>query len=318
MNTWVPKLSRILLHTILISGLALGSVISYGQGGKNLKGPYLGQKPPGLIPEVFARGIVSTEQNEVNSVFSPDGKEFYFSRFSPGKGYTMMFMTEGLDGWTKPAVAPFSGKYSEVDMFISPDGGELFFISKRPIRSPGPRSDGYQIWVMERLDQGWAEPRHLGPVINFGSRHLYPSVSRNGNLYFNADRRGFGKGDFFRAEFKTGGYTKPENLGKAINTLYDETDALISPDESFLIFTSVDRPDGFGSGDLYISFRKNDGSWTKSKNMGETVNTSSSEFCPILSPDGKYFFFTSRRRGSDDIYWVSADIIQEYRSTRIE
>jgi Tol biopolymer transport system component len=43
-----------------------------------LKGPYLGQKPPGMTPEIFAPGIVSTGLDELNSVFSPDGDEFYF------------------------------------------------------------------------------------------------------------------------------------------------------------------------------------------------------------------------------------------------
>ena len=50
-----------------------------------LKGPYLGQKPPGMEPEIFAPGIISTEKSEINSVFSPDGNEFYFSRWDPSK-----------------------------------------------------------------------------------------------------------------------------------------------------------------------------------------------------------------------------------------
>ena len=108
-------------------------------------------------------------------------------------------------------------------------------------------------------------------------------------------------------------YEEPENLGASINTEYDETDALVAPDESFLIFTSVARPDGFGNGDLYISFRTDDGRWLPAMNLGDEINTSSSEFCPVLSPDGKYFFFTSGRRGNDDVYWVDASIIGRYQ-----
>ena len=77
---------------------------------------------------------------------------------------------------------------------------------------------------------------------------------------------------------------------------------------------SSDRPDGLGSGDLYISFREHDGSWMEPVNMGEPVNSSTLEYCPVVSPDGKYLFFTSRRRGNDDIYWVDAKIIDSYRS----
>ncbi|MCP5108170.1 MAG: hypothetical protein GY950_32585, partial [bacterium] len=267
-----------------------------------LKGPYLGQKPPGLTPEIFAPGIVSTGKNEINGVFTPDGKEFYFSMFNPGKGYTIMVMKEESEGWTKPRAAPFSGDYSEVDMFITHDGKQLFFISKRPLKKNGPPSRGYQVWMMKRRDRGWGEPEYLGPQVNPGPRQLYPTVTTDGTIYFNSGIKGYGKGDFFKSRYSDGKYTDPENLGDAVNTEYDETDAFVAPDESYVVFTSVERPDGFGSGDFYVSFRKGD-AWTKAQNMGKKINTSSSEFCPMVSPDGKYFFFTSRRKGSDDIYW---------------
>ena len=303
--------------TIAVAGLALvalwGGLQSIQSGQRSLRGPYLGQEPPGMEPEVFAPGVVSTTADEVNSVFTPDGREFYFSAFIPGHGYTIMVMKQTGSGWGRMAVAPFSGKYSEVDIFISPDGTQGFFISKRPYRENQDRSSGYQIWAMDRIEGAWTNTRHLGPNVNPGSRQLYPSVSRNGTLYFSSNCGGFGKMDFFKSEFVDGQYAKSENLGDAINTRYDESDALIAPDESFLIFTSSGRPDGYGSGDLYISFRWASGSWTKAVNMGERLNTASSEFCPILSPDGKYFFFTSGRGGSDDIYWVDAAIIEAYK-----
>jgi Tol biopolymer transport system component len=306
------KKSQILLISLFI--LMLG--VLHTQEKKNdfpvLKGPYLGQKPPGMTPEIFAQ--VSTEKNEINSVFSPDGSEFYFSIFSPGKGYTIMVMREEEDGWTKPQVAPFSGKYSEVDMFITHDGKQFFYISKRPLRENSPRSSGYQIWVMEKEIESWSEPRNLGPSINSGARQLYPTLTRKGAIYFGSNRKGFGGADLFRSLYINGSYTEPENLGDAINTEYDETDVFVAPDESYIIFTSSNRPDGFGSGDHYISFQKTNGSWTKAVNMGEKFNTTSSEFCPMLSPDGKYFFFTSGRRGSDDIYWVDAGVIDEFKS----
>lgn len=284
-----------------------------------LQGPYLGQAPPGEAPEIFAPGIISTDDNQVNAVFTPDGKEFYFSAFEPGAGYTIMVMNETDAGWSPPRVAPFSGEYSEVDMFITHDGERMFFISKRPLEQGGPRARGYQIWAMQREGATWGPPAHLGPIVNSGSRQLYPTASRDGTLYFNSDRGGgYGRGDFFRSRFVDERYAEPENLGGAINTEYDETDLLVAADESYVVFTSVGRPDGFGSGDLYVSYRIEDGSWTRALNMGEAINTESSEFCPMLSPDGKYFFFTSGRRGNDDIYWVDAAIIERYRPAPIK
>lgn len=46
-----------------------------------LKGPYLGQKPPGMMPEIFAPGFVSTNKYTENSCsFFSDGRECYFIR----------------------------------------------------------------------------------------------------------------------------------------------------------------------------------------------------------------------------------------------
>jgi len=46
-----------------------------------LKGPYLGQKPPGMKPEVFAPGIVSTKDHiEMGFTCTSDGREIYFAR----------------------------------------------------------------------------------------------------------------------------------------------------------------------------------------------------------------------------------------------
>ncbi len=84
-----------------------------------LKGPYLGQAPPGRTPVVFALGILSGPNNEVSTAFMPGARELFFATFNRGVGYTIMVMKEGSDGWSEPRVAPFSGQYSEVDPFIT-------------------------------------------------------------------------------------------------------------------------------------------------------------------------------------------------------
>ena len=53
------------------------------------------------------------------------------------------------------------------------------------------------------------------------------------------------------------------------------------------------------------------GSETPARNMGSRVNSESGEICPSVSLDGKYFFFTSRRRGRADIYWMTTDVIRD-------
>ncbi|MEL6973040.1 MAG: hypothetical protein AAFO02_22940, partial [Bacteroidota bacterium] len=82
----------------------------------------------------------------------------------------------------------------------------------------------------------------------------------------------------------------------------------IDPDESYIIFCST-REEGLGRGDLYISFKNEDGSWTNAINMGAPVNTVHHELCPFVTKDGQYFFYTS----DQDIYWVSTTIFDELR-----
>ncbi len=94
---------------------------------------------------------------------------------------------------------------------------------------------------------------------------------------------------------------------------HNEYNPFISADESILLFNSNDRPDSYGSHDIYVSFRKYDGSSTEAKNLGPNVNTTASESKPYISPDGKFLFFSSSRNNILEIYWVSTQIIEELK-----
>ena len=109
-----------------------------------LKGPYLGQKPPGIIPEIFAPGIISSDEREFNSVFSPDGKEFYFTKEVHGS-FKMFYLKEEKDGWTKPDLVLNSTNYHDFDMGFSIDGDQLFFCSTRPVPGSSTTNSGYDI-----------------------------------------------------------------------------------------------------------------------------------------------------------------------------
>jgi hypothetical protein len=274
-----------------------------------LKGEYLGQEKPGLKPAIFAPGVVSTEKDELNSVFTPDGREFYFTVRTIQGPWMIMAMEQKNGEWTEPRTASFSGKFSDVDLFISPDGKKLFFSSNRPPEGNGQSQQSYDIWVAERQGPGWSDPVHLGAPVNSAENEFYPVVTKDGTLYFQSWRSGSRGGrDIYRAKLEKGIYRKTESIGEPVSGDLAEGDALVSPDETFIIL-SVSRPDGFGQGDLYASFRGPDGSWTDLKNLGAAINTKANENCPILSPDGKFLFYTS----GGDIYWVSSEVIEALR-----
>lgn len=248
-------------------------------------------------PRVFGDGVISTGDFESHPAFTPEGKTLYFLKDTPTFSFwTIVVSHWGKGKWTMPEVAPFSGQYSDADPFISPDGSKFFFISNRPLdkKPNGKPKDDLDIWMMEKTATGWSEPKNLGAPVNSSADEWYPTMAANGTLYFGSSRVG-GKGrtDIYRAPLVNGKYATPENLGDAINTKSDEFEPFIAPDESFLIFMAA-RPGGQGRSDLYFSAKRN-GAWTEAVNLGDKINSSGSEYSPKISPDGKYFFWTSTR-----------------------
>ena len=288
------------------------SLISFGQDSDFpvLKGSYLGQKPPGMTPEVFAPGIISTKATEGCSYFSREGGLFLFGRAgSTLNGILIMEQQEGI--WSKPRLAPFSAGEHDWDFTLAPDGKTVFVASGRPISRGGVPLDNHKIWVSQRTDEGWSEPQLLPYPVNSGQHDSYPSVTEGGTLYFFSRRSGgLGQGDIYRSRQIDGQHTKIENLGRPINTMYHEVDPFVAPDESYLIFCS-NRPGGYGNDDFYIVFRNDGKSWSDPINMGGKVNSPYQEYIPSVSPDGNYFFFTSNKSGDREIYWIDAKVIKD-------
>lgn len=269
------------------------------------RGAYLGQPPPGMIPEPFAPSLIGTGQDELNGVFSPDGKMFLYTVRDSAAGYSMRF-TEVRNGrWTEPLPMPFFSGEDEVDMCFTLDGRMMLFASKRPDKPGLDPHPNYRLWKVERMEGMWTRPRLMGPPLNRMEMQLYPCLAQDGTLYFHGfDYSSEGGTDIYRSRFAYGRYQQPENLGAPVNSAYDESDACISPDERFIIFTIYDHPDGMGGGDLYISQRESDGKWTSPGNIGPPMNSPAMEYSPMITPDGRYLFFSTTRNGNSDIYWV--------------
>jgi Tol biopolymer transport system component len=259
---------------------------------------------PGPLPDstalVFLPGIVSKDSLDFNAAFSPDGKTFYFSR-SQNRKYIILESIFDGQKWTAPVPSPlFDTAYSNTDPFFDTEGS-LYFISSRPT-SKTDSIDDYDIYRIRKQGARWSEPIRLDAV-NSDSTEYYVSVAANGNIYFASYRDG--NLDLFISEKKGMDYYPPQHLGPLINSSSDEHDPLIAADESYLVFTSG-RPGGYGEADLYISFRNN-GQWGQPRNMGPKINGPTYEYCPNLSPDGRYFFFSSE----SDVKWISSTILQQ-------
>lgn len=283
------------MHRLALVAILLSSTVAVSIGDTS-RPPYASNKPM-PDPTIFAEGVVSTGDFESHPAFTPDGKTLYYLKSSPTFNFWTIMVTHFKNNrWTTPEVLSISGQYRDADPFITSDGSKFFFISDRPNNDPDRTQEkrSLDIWMMEKTATGWSAPRNLGVPVNSSGDEWYPTVAADGTLYFGSDRAG-GKGrtDLYRSRLVDGKYNTPENLGESINSQFDEYEPYIAPDQSYLIFMAA-RPDGLGGSDLYISYQRN-GSWTKAVNLGDKINSKGSEYSPTVSPDGKYFFWSSTR-----------------------
>lgn len=296
-----------------------------------LKGDYFGFEAD-TISQKFGEGIISTGLPELNAAFSPDGKEFFYSLTNYGHDHFVLVRYVQKNGlWQGPEVAPFSGKYSDADPFYSPDGEKLYFISRRPLDEADSVPKDFDIWYVEKENGDWGRPVNVGLPVNSERSEYYVSVTRDYTLYYSTNYEDpGGQGFIHRAKLVEGKY-QVEKLGEEINDT-GGGDVYVSPDEDLLIFGA--------RGDLHVSFKVND-MWTKHVSLGNKINSESYDYCPIMSPDGKYFFFTSFRsndfntqeeksyteyvnmlanngNGAGDVYWIKSDFIEKIKAQVIQ
>ena len=272
---------------------------------------YFGQDAPANTPVVFAPGLISKpDRYEFGCTFSKDGKELFFG-VSNGQIMEIHHTSLKNNQWSDQVNIFPNDSCSYNDPMFSLDEQRLYFISNRPIEAKGKLKD-IDLWYIERFKADWSAPINLGSPINNHLDQYYSSFTSDGSIYFaskdtveNAPRHAF---DIYKAPFINGHFNTPEKLPAAINTPRYEADVFIAPDESYMIFCSI-RKDGLGNGDLYISFKNEHGAWTKAISMGPSINTAEHELCPYVTPDGKFFFYTS----NEDLYWVSTGIFKNFR-----
>ena len=245
----------------------------------------------------FANGALASSFDEFGGpALTPDGRSCFFTMSVPhSQLYTILLSRYSSGRWGAPEVAPFSGRYLDFDPTTSPDGRTLVFASDRPASGNGPRKQDFDLWRAERRGDAWGEPVPFGPEINGAADEEFGALAANGNLYFSSDRAGEKTGlDLYVARLVNGKYAAPERLPAEINTEAWEFDVAVAPDESFLLFTAVGRPDSKGSFDIYVSFAR-EGGWTPAQGLGPEVNGAARDYSPRLSPDGRYLFFSSER-----------------------
>ncbi len=273
-------------------------------------GPYLGQTPPGPVARVFAPGLISDTRPQVwesHGTFSADGNTFCFLRVGG------VFITENTNqGWTAPKLIESIRKNvrSAWAPCLSLDANSIYFARGLP-------ESKRNLYRCDRTSQGWAAPQELGPPLSSPSPDITCSIAANNNIYLGSIRKGGPRGGIsiiWVAPSVDNTWPQATHISMHNQQEGRPADPGIAPDESFMVFTAINLPGGYGHRDIYLTLRLPDGTWSKPQNLGPKINSTYIEQSPRVSPDKKYLFFTRSngwdpRKHNADIYWVE---LKEY------
>ena len=336
-----------LLRCVLVLALLSFTACADRPGGTGagigvVRGPWLGQTPPGDEPVLFAPRIVSTHLFNRDLVMTRDGGEIWFGF---GAGGTLGIAVTRIEGgqWTEPEIATFSTfpQYADFEPALSPDGNRIYFLSNRP--PPGREAEfepgwGFQhIWYSDRTAEGWTVPKLLPPPVTTDEYQFYPSLTREGVLYYTSSSPG-GKPITMRAEPEGEFFGAPEPLDADWNRNGSPYNCFIDPHDRFILICMA-WEGSIGAVDYWVSFRGEGNTWSEPVNLGERVNLPGAQASSAsLSPDGRYLFFATSRvaleemmsgpratfdeimacshtpeNGNPSIYWMEAAFIDDLR-----
>ena len=206
--------------------------------------------------------------------------------------------------WSMPASISgnINSEYNEGTSTISADGRSLIFTSCIGRKGYG----SCDLFESHKVGTEWSVPVNMGAMINSSAWDSQPSLSADGRaLYFVSDRKG-GIGDkdiYVSYKLDDNKWTKAENLGKPINSPYEEVSPFIHVNGRTLFFATNGRV-GFGGTDIYKTEREN-GAWSEPVNFGSPVNNHEDQFSLFITADGKTGYYSHEdqlKKNSSQIY----------------
>lgn len=256
----------------------------------NSPGSEYGVLLDGMGKMYFTARRAGTTGGKVNKVMNTWFEDIYCSQWGPS-------------GWGVPEKLPepLNGPHNDATVAIKYDGtGMIIYRDEK---------NGGDLFSSERTGNAWSTPVPLPPTVNSSGQESSAWRTADGNwLYFVSSREGgVGGSDIYRCpwNFTTGNWGDAENLGPAINTMYDEEGVFLTPDGKTLYFASQGHS-SMGGYDLFKSTLAND-QWSKPENLGWPINSPGDDQFLVLTADGTNGYFNSVRPGGlgeDDIYRV--------------
>lgn len=281
-----------------------------------LVGKYLGQPEPGLIPELFAPGLVSTGQGvHGNIVFTTDFSEAAWHPNYLVNGKAIIYIMKYMNGkWHAPTEFFLKEGFNYSEPFYSYDGIKLYYLSGQEGTSGNAENE--KVYFVERNGEDWSEPKLLS--ISLPAFHWQFSFDRNSNFYFGGKSENK-KGEIYFSQFNNGAYLTPTRLSDNVNSEFAEFSPFISPDNTYIVFVRMlEQPNGPPKTNLFVSSKDSNGNWTQAQNLSPQLKMSEKSpvemmGAPRITPDGKYLFFCHFNGKGHMPYWVSTKIIEELK-----
>lgn len=235
-------------------------------------------------------------------VLTADEQDLIFTRrtgFNDTHDEDLVISTKDSQGrWSAPAsISPvINSEMNEGTCAISADGRKLIFTSCAGRDNFG----SCDLYETRKNGTEWSTPKNLGPFVNTPAWESQPTLSADGRtLYFISDRRsGMGMRDIWMSTMdEKENWTKAVNLGKPINSEYDEMSPFIHVNNRTLYF-ATNALQGFGGYDIFYSERDSAG-WSTPTNIGSPINNHDDQYSLFITANGKKAYYSHEETRED-------------------
>ncbi len=249
------------------------------------------------------------------------GKAFGMALWKSGSSQADDFMVSGtgltirLDQGLQYPEPPehlsgaINSSYEEMTPVITPNGKEIYFSRRSDPNNSGGAGDLQDVYHAKLIGKEWSVAKNLGVPINNDGPNAVFSVTPDGNTLllmntYNPDGRQKGMG-LSMSHKTSSGWSVPEDV--KMRSFYNKSfyNEYFLSNDGKVILLAVNRDDGLGSRDLYVSFAEGNAIWSAPKNLGPQINTPGTELSPFLAADGKTLYFSSNGHpglGRNDIF----------------
>lgn len=148
------------------------------------------------------------------------------------------------------------------------------------------------VYVSYMIDSLWTLPELL--FENIDAKDIgAANISADGSeIYFSSSAfsDSYGSCDIYCVKFADGKWSAPNNIN-SINTPEWESQPCLSVDGKELYFVRGNKK--LSTTDLFVSYKDDNGNWSKAERLNSKINTNGNERSPFIHYDGKTLYFSS-------------------------